>query len=99
MTNAGVPEIPASSPTFESASICALWAFASSAALNLFMSRPSCSAYFSRAGRLRSERRVGVHGEGLVTPDELHLVAVRIGDLLHRRLHASAERALKVAKL
>src|SRR3954468_9543442 len=48
-------------------------------------------------GSLGSEGRVGVHGEGLVTPDELHLVAVRIGDLLHRRLYASAERALKVA--
>src|SRR5260370_852251 len=48
---------------------------------------------------LGCEGRVGVHGERLVTPDELYLVAVGVGDLLHRRLHPTAERALKLAEL
>src|SRR5690606_20761627 len=48
---------------------------------------------------LGSERSVGVEGKRLVAIDDLHLVAVRVEDLLHGRLDALAERALVLREL
>ena len=51
------------------------------------------------AARLRRERRVRVHRQRKVVPDELDLVAVVLHHLRDRRLDAPAERALEVAPL
>ena len=48
---------------------------------------------------LAGEGRVRVHREGLVAPNELHLVAVVLHDFVYLRLDARAEGALEIREL
>ena len=63
------------------------------------MHLPELALLVRRHRRLGRGQRVGVEGERLVAPDELHVAFVRLEDLLDGRLGAPAEGALEVGEL